>query len=256
MTDKRDWKLGFSRYDDFSEGVMEQCAAAGIQCVEYCFTTDDKDYDKVAQWSKNTGVEIWSRHLHFIHLSVAHPDPQRIVRTIETFRRYIDEAAMTGAKAVVVHPSSEPIADSERSVRMSEAVDSFSKLVEFAKPYGITVCCESLPRTCLCHNSDEALELLNRVEGLKLCFDTNHLLKEDPVDFIRKTGKHIFSTHVSDYDFVDEKHWMPLDGKVDWKALIHELEMADYKGPFLYETGCPGGDFNLIRRNRDALYSL
>lgn len=256
MTNRNDWKLGLSQYHDLNEEFLERCAKGDVECVEFSYTQGDKDYDKVAQWSKNTGVEIWSRHLDFIHLSVAHPDADRIVRTLEKFKRFIDEAAVVGVKAVVVHPSSEPIADHERGIRMNEAIESFSTLVEYAKPYGITVCCESLPRTCLCHNSDEALQIVEAVDGLKLCFDTNHLLSEDPVHFIQQVGKHIFTTHVSDYDFINERHWMPLQGKVDWKSLISELERCDYKGPFLYETGAPGGDCSLIKKNRDALYAL
>lgn len=252
MTNRKNWMLGISRYRDLNEAFLERCAKNGVQSVEYAYTENDTDYDRVEQWSKNTGVKIWSRHLDFIHLSIAHPDKDRIVRTMETFRRFIHEAAMTGARTVVVHPSSEPIEDHDREQRMAESIESFGKLVEFAKPYKITVCCESLPRTCLCHNSEEALRIINSVDGLKLCFDTNHLLTEDPVHFIQQTGKHIHTLHVSDYDFVDEKHWLPLEGKVDWRSLIAELEKADYSGPFHYECGSP----EVIRENRDKLYSL
>ena len=51
------------------------------------------------------------------------------------------------------------------------------------------------------------LELISADERLVICFDTNHLLSEDPVEFIHKCGHKIVTLHVSDYDFIDEKHF-------------------------------------------------
>ena len=69
------------------------------------------------------------------------------------------------------------------------------------------------------------------------------------MDFVRAVGKKIVTTHVSDYDFVDEKHWLPGEGKVDWQALVQALKDVGYNGPWLYEIGfeCP----NTLWRERD-----
>ena len=82
-----------------------------------------------------------------------------------------------------------------------------------------------------------------------VCFDTNHLLKENPVDFIHKIGKRIITTHVSDYDFINERHWLPGEGGLDWQAILHALKDVGYSGMWLYEIGfsCP----KTILRNRD-----
>jgi hypothetical protein len=42
--------------------------------------------------------------------------------------------------------------------------------------------------------------------------------------------------HVSDYDGVDERHWMAEEGIIDWKAVVAALRQANYQGPFLFET--------------------
>ena len=45
----------------------------------------------------------------------------------------------------------------------------------------------------------------------------------------------IGNVHISDYDFIDERHELPGNGKNDWPAIIAGLEKLDYDGPFLYE---------------------
>jgi hypothetical protein len=38
------------------------------------------------------------------------------------------------------------------------------------------------------------------------------------------------------YDFINERHWMPGDGKIKWSGLITRLEEINYNGAFMYEV--------------------
>ena len=71
---------------------------------------------------------------------------------------------------------------------------------------------------------------------------------EKNADYIRALGNYFINIHVSDYDFIDERHWLPYEGKTDWVELVTLLEEAGYEGPFLYEVPrhIPSG---LNRRN-------
>jgi sugar phosphate isomerase/epimerase len=71
---------------------------------------------------------------------------------------------------------------------------------------------------------------------LYACFDTNHLLMDSHTDLIKAVSGRILTLHVSDYDFINERHWLPGEGKIDWPELIAALEKADYSGPWLYEV--------------------
>ena len=62
-------------------------------------------------------------------------------------------------------------------------------------------------------------------------------------------GDKIITTHISDYDFVDEKHWLPGEGKINWQELYKALLDIGYKGPWLYELGFKAP--NTISRERD-----
>lgn len=43
--------------------------------------------------------------------------------------------------------------------------------------------------------------------------------------------------HISDYDFVNECHWLPYEGRIDWAAFRRDLhEKAGCDGVLMYEV--------------------
>jgi len=68
------------------------------------------------------------------------------------------------------------------------------------------------------------------------------------VDFIRKVGKKIITTHVSDYNFINEQHWLPGEGENDWQAIYQALQEVGYTDVWLYELGF--GSTKKITRER------
>lgn len=66
-----------------------------------------------------------------------------------------------GPKKLVLHPSSEPIADAEREQRILNSIASIGVLREAAACIGAELCIEDLPRTCLGRNSAELLRIHN-----------------------------------------------------------------------------------------------
>jgi sugar phosphate isomerase/epimerase len=68
-----------------------------------------------------------------------------------------------------------------------------------------------------------------------VCLDPNHLLGESHSALINALAGKIVTTHISDYDFLEERHWMPGEGKIDWPRLVAALKEVGYSGPFLYE---------------------
>ncbi len=124
---------------------------------------------------------------------------------------------------------------------MDTAKESLYKLAEIGNSAGCYILVENLPRTCLGRNSEEITELTNAHPSLNVCFDTNHLLEESAEAFINRISDKIKSTHISDYDRLNERHWMPGEGITDWSSLYNSLCSTGYSGPWLYELGfsCP-----------------
>lgn len=79
------------------------------------------------------------------------------------------------------------------------------------------------------------LVLTDSGKNAVICLDVNHLLIESHKDFIEKVDPYIITTHLSDYDGIDERHWLVGEGCIDWVELIGLLRQQEYLGRFLFE---------------------
>ena len=118
---------------------------------------------------------------------------------------------------------------------MQNSANSIGRLALAAKEIGVMLCIENLPRTCLGRNSDEILQLIANYPEVMVCFDSNHLLKEDHAHFFEQVGNRIGTIHASDYDRKDERHWLPGKGIIDWSDFLRKLKQSGYNGVFMYE---------------------
>lgn len=215
----------------------------GIGAVEVSVAHEDydaQDLEAIASDARAESIDPWSFHLRFspferYTLQLADGDARRFAT--EYAAEWIKKAGHAGFRHAVIHPSGEPIEDADRAEAMKRSKDALATLAQVARDAGIVLCVENLPRTCLAKNSAELLELLSADEGLRACFDTNHLLKEPTLDFMRAVGDKIVTLHLSDYDFINERHWLPGDGQIDWRGLMRTLDEIGYGGVMMYETG-------------------
>lgn len=221
--------------------------AAGIDAVELSLlglslgdAYKAQDFCAIAATARAEGVVPWSFHLPFApfeSVDIASLDEQVRTHTVKELSKLLRRVADAGIGIAVIHPSAEPNAPENRARHIAAAKESLFSLARTAKEAGVTLAVEDLPRTCIGNCSAEILELTSVDAALRVCFDTNHLLFEDPVDFVRAVGDKIVTLHVSDYDFVNERHWLPGEGRVEWQALLRTLDKVGYEGPFLYEIG-------------------
>ena len=213
----------------------------GIDAVEISLGRDLSlalDYDGLKKSADEAGIELWSFHLPFMpfaEIDVSSTDENVRAYSISMLSDMIKRGSAIGIKRFVIHPSGEPIEDSAREARMAAAKKSLALLGALAASLGSVLCVENLPRTCLGRNSSEILELISADSSLRVCFDTNHLLEEEISDFIRAVGDKIVTIHVSDYDKLNERHWLSGEGCIDWQRLYSELLSVGYSGAWLYE---------------------
>lgn len=196
------------------------------------------DRKAFASLADRFGITLRSYHLPFSPFEtndISSLDASVRKETLSMQSEYLKHAGEMGCRVCVIHPSGEPIENGMREERMKRAEESLSLLAEKAAENGLILAVEDLPRTCLGHDSEEIRRLIAVDDRLGVCFDTNHLLTEEPTDFIRKIGQRIVTTHVSDYDRIDERHWMPGEGVTDWANLYRTLLEVGYDGPWLYE---------------------
>lgn len=249
------YKIGLSTTGSKeSRELFESYKKAGLSCMEISSSYEEinkMDLAEVKKWADECGVEIWSLHLPFWPFDVLDISNKRLADfTVRYLSDLIIRASKSKISRFVIHASGEPIDEKDRKDRMECAKNSLFTLAEVAKSVGGIILVEDLPRTCLGRDSNDILELLSAHENLCACFDTNHLLSEDNIEFIKNVGSKIKSLHVSDYDMVNERHWMCGEGKNDWQGILRELKNVGYNGPWLYELDpkCP----KTIIRDRDV----
>ncbi len=249
-----EWGTSLSTFKGIDYNLLKTIAENGISNVElsfdynYYFNVIDfpanaRSYKEMA---KKAGVRLYSLHLPFSGiLDISNPNGEMRSIAIYTFKTLIRAAAEAGISVIVLHPSSEPIADDKRSERMAASREAIILLNKECEQCGLKLAVENLPRTCLCRTSDEMIALLSGT-GAGVVFDTNHALLEDNIHFLNAiidSDLKLHSLHISDYfkdenGVLDERHTLPGMGINNWNGILDSLERANYAGPLMYEISC------------------
>lgn len=226
--------------------MLEAFSDAGFECGEMTFNfrlQDRPDADAMLRQgdflSKRilaSGLKLWSVHLPFGDGW----DPSLEAETdrlyaVGEMKRLMKGSAEWGAKVIVLHGSFEPVDEERRPERMSACRKSIRTLAECARTHGLKLAVENLPRTCLGRDSQEMLQLTDDGAACGTCFDVNHLLRESHEAYLNRAGETIITTHLSDYDGIDERHWLPGKGIVPWARLYEQMTACGYQGPMLFE---------------------
>lgn len=245
MRQLAEWKVGTSyRFSDSSG--LEQIKRAGLNCIELVlhgqdwlnnFETLAKQFTDIVHEAARLDIEVWSVHLPFTDpWDVSCLDAELRKTIIDNQYRMLQLAESWGVGIAVLHPSFEPIPEEDRPERMAVCQEALHTLAQLAKNLNIRVAVECLPRTCLGNTSDEILQLIESTSELLVCCDVNHLLQESAEKFINKVGSRIGTVHMSDYDGIDERHWLPGKGIVEWDKVLNALTKQGYQGPFMFEV--------------------
>ena len=129
-------RLAHSCGEAITAELMAGHKAAGIDTIEVSVGNMELaaalDFAKTRELADEYGIELWSLHLPFLPFHVIDPSNPAIADyTVEYFCSLIDKAVEIGIKAFVVHPSGEPIAESDRPMRMECAKKSLAALAEY-----------------------------------------------------------------------------------------------------------------------------
>ena len=243
----------------YDSGIREVELSSGNIAPFYDYLDFTHKSKEIAALAHSHGVNISSVHLPFAPFSEidpASPDAQVRKNIVARQTELIKAAGEAEIKIAVIHPSGEPYTDEERGDRLETAIEVIGALAENAEKEGVCLALENLPRTCLCRTHDEMKRFLDAIPCLRVCFDTNHSLTEDNAEYIAAVADKIVTLHVSDYDFVDERHWLPGRGKNDWERIISVLESVNYCGRWLYELRSGEGTYADVYENYKNILNI
>lgn len=242
--------LSLFGYQETTSGQLASLKDAGIQYVEVVMNQIMR-YHPESEWYgrawalksmiDEAGLTVWSVHLpHTEDIDISLRNAKKREYSLAKDEEAIRIAAIFSPRRIILHASNDPVRPSERVERMALARNGIGRLAIAARAIGAVLCVEDLPRTNLGRNSEEVMALISSFPDVMCCFDTNHLLGEDPVHFVEALGARIGSVHFSDYDGKDERHWLEGRGITDWPAVYDALRKNGYEGVAIHEVR--GGD--------------
>lgn len=199
---------------------------------------DPRHLAAVVQAAADSGVTIWSCHAPFPQTDISDCDDGFRSASVGRVVEALEVAEALRAGRVVVHGSREPISDEDRPRRLEQCVRSLDELCREAARRDLRLALELLPRTCLANRTAETRTILDRVDGdLRVCFDVNHItLYEGAREALNALGDRLETLHISDHDGIDERHWVPGQGLVDWPAFVAGLDDIGYTGCLMHEA--------------------
>lgn len=167
------------------------------------------------------------------------PDETARREVAARFIRLIRSHADMMAPHVTLHASLEPPL-AEHPVRIDQACRTIEDLLPLAAELGFSINVEYLPRTCIGNCVEELQTIMSRFdpELVGICMDVNHIMdhwRELP-EIIAALAPRIRTFHINDYDGVDEMHWFPGQGILDWQAVMRQIRAISHDVLLIFET--------------------
>ena len=222
-------------------------ASAAIKRIEYScaegthMSSFAEDVKSLCAMQERGEVEVGSIHIPFgAMVAVGAADEYLRKSSVEYIKEFMKITAPIGCRNYTLHPSTEPIAEEARAAHMAGLRKSLLELEDTARAQGAVFNLENLPRTCLGRDLREMEEMLDGLpeDVFGYCIDVNHFcgFAAQCPEIIARLGKRINSMHINDYDGVDECHWYPGLGVLDWVAIIREIRKLPQEVTLIQET--------------------
>ena len=100
-------------------------------------------------------------------------------------------------------------------------ISLLNRIIRYAKDVGIQIAVENTKNNMIIE------KVLQEIEDntLGLCFDTSHdnLYAENKFELMVKYGPRLLCLHISDNDGLEDDHWLPCEGKIDWKEFVRKF---------------------------------
>lgn len=256
------------------EAAFQVIAASGFQCVDLLLNLllpIHWPYDvpqPVSQFENMTDEELYAYFLPYkeagekygLAFGQAHAvDPSFTgvpsvdERLLHMHKQAIKICRYLNCKYLIVHPAQCEY-DFRRITQQEEwdyNMHLFGELIPYLKEYDVIACLENLYTThasryylssvCQCpYEANMYIDTLNEMAGEKrfaFCLDTGHSMmvsmKHDRV--IQTLGHRLEALHLNDNDGINDSHWIPYDGVIDWDIVCESLKEIGYRNSLNFE---------------------
>ena len=226
------------------------------------YTIDDersrKSYDISCKMIENKELIPVSVHLPFctwdenISYDISATDENIRKEVVKRMYKIIRDNAKLMAPNVTLHGSLEPSLD-RHNIHIDQCRRSIEELIPLAEEMNFSINIEYLPRTCIGNSVEELQRIISDFDAknVGICFDVNHVMDKynELPDMIETLSSRIKTFHISDHDGVDELHWFPTQGIIDWQKVMKKIRNINHDVILIFETA---GQLYNTGRNRFA----
>lgn len=180
--------------------------------------------DLIPEMIRSRGLHFDNVHVPFVRYTNIWSSKKRERDEIkEVFCECVDYCSRHKIETLVIHISGHysPPQPNRHGLGMIKDV------VKYAEDRGVLLAVENVQHF---HYVDYVFSGITS-PNLGFCYDSGHdfLYSPEPGLILKKFGSLLLTTHFSDNDGVDDRHWIPEDGTIDWD-IVKENFPKDYKG--------------------------
>ena len=224
-----------------------------VDCC-YLYVPDDlKIYNPAYELINANAVKLNAIHMpitnEWADLACQYEEDRKEI--VKLFAKLLKQLDKYNPSAYVFHPGGFGVDQTNYNEYTERLIKSVNALTEETDR---KICIENMAGKYFLDTSDKMIDFLSRAKNAFTCVDVNHFYYEQPQDAILKYGDRIGTVHISDYDFVKERHLLPKQGKIDWLKVIGALERVNYQGVFNYEV-LNKFSYEEIKQNYDELFN-
>ncbi len=203
-----------------------------------------EDVSRVQEVLTEEGVRAISVHAPYEFRGQKLSDPAAWAAWEQLMMPTLEVAQLLHASFAVVHPvllcyPSTPVQSDPVVTECQE--ESLTRVARVAAAKGIRIALENMGRQTAPNFADlrEIVKLVDRLgeENIGICFDTGHCLISglDPLQEVEQCAGRLDSFHLHENDCLEDLHWVPGQGPIDWSRFLDKVRTLNYKGPFILE---------------------
>ncbi len=205
------------------------------------FTSLYELYDVQALKNKaeKLGLIFTSIHAPFKGINTIWQDGEDYKFILSEIIKTINSASTCGVETIVLHVSS-----TWRPPKICDlGLNRFDEIVNFAIQKGVKIAFENLR---VKEYLDVVMARYKTVKSVGFCYDFGHESCFDGSKnlYLPEYGERLFATHIHDNEgrtiiddtIKDDKHYLPLDGNIDYKMIFSTLKTIGYNGPLTLEV--------------------
>ncbi len=236
----------------FDEIVAEVAAAGFDQCELFASANLDDDLsaaDRRRALNRH-GVRVRTVHAEIGRVDLAALDEDARRAHVAAVAACLEPMAELGGFAAIVHPTGSSslgeFVEADLQRRTAAFRRSLDALCAQADRLGVRIACENLqhkhePRP-LCRMEELRAVVDHYPPTVGICLDTGHAHNNglDPADEARIAGERLIALHFQDTDALEDRHWIPGQGTIDWRRVLAALVEIDFRGARTFELAARG----------------